>query len=50
LVKQLEICVSKIQSDVITRGILTSVMGFERKLIRYIREYSKGAMQIRWIY
>jgi transposase len=49
-VKQLEIWFSKIQGDVITRGILTSVKGFERKLIRYIRKYSKGAMHIRWIY
>jgi hypothetical protein len=41
---------SKIQGGVITRGILTSVKGFERKLMRYIREYSRGAMHIRWIY
>jgi hypothetical protein len=37
---------SKIQGGVITRGILTSVKGFDRKLIRYIREYSRGAIHI----
>jgi hypothetical protein len=41
---------SKIQGGVITRGILTSVKGFERKLIRYIRKYNKSATPVRWIY
>jgi hypothetical protein len=41
---------SKIQGGVITRGILTSVKGFERKLIRYIRKCKNGATPVRWIY
>jgi transposase len=49
-IKQLEIWLSKIQGDAITRSVLTSVKGFERKLIRCIRKYSKGAMPVRWIY
>jgi transposase len=49
-VKQVESWISKIYRDVDSRGGLPFAKGFERKLIRYIRKYSKGPMPIRWIY
>src|SRR5258705_5975054 len=47
---QVEICFSKIQRDVISRGVFTSVKDLARKLMRYIRNYNKTATPIRWIY
>ena len=47
---QVEIWFSKIQRDVITRGVFTSVKDLARKLMRYIRNYNKTATPIRWIY
>ena len=47
---QVEIWFSKIHRDVVSRGLFPSVKRFERKLVRYIRKYSKNAMPIRWIY
>jgi transposase len=41
---------SKIQRDVISRDVFTSVKDLARKLIRYIRKYNKSATPIRWIY
>ncbi|HXM29814.1 MAG TPA: IS630 family transposase, partial [Chthoniobacterales bacterium] len=38
---QVEIWFSKIQRDVIARGIFASVKDLDRKLIRYIRNYNK---------
>jgi transposase len=49
-IKQLESWLSKIQGDVIARSVRTSVKGFERKLVRYIRKYSRGTTPIRWIF
>ena len=40
---QVEIWFSKIQRDVIARGIFCSVKDLARKLIRYIRSYNKKA-------
>jgi len=45
-----EIWFSKIQRDVIARGVFTSVKDLARKLMRYIRNYNKTATPIRWIY
>jgi transposase len=39
---QVEIWFSKIQRDVIARGIFASVKDLDRKLIRYIRSYQHG--------
>ena len=47
---QVEIWFAKIQRDVISRGVFTSVKDLARKLMRYIRNYNKTATPIRWIY
>jgi transposase len=47
---QVEIWFSKIQRDVISRGVFTSVQDLARKLMRYIRNYNKTATPVRWIY
>lgn len=47
---QVEIWFSKIERDVIARGVFTSVKDLARKLMRYIRNYNKTATPIRWIY
>lgn len=45
-----EIWLSKIQRDIISRGVSTSVRALARKLIRSIRKYNKSTTPIRWIY
>jgi hypothetical protein len=45
-----EIWFSKIQRDVIARGIFLSVKDLDRKLIRYIRSYNKKAKPFKWTY
>jgi transposase len=47
---QVEIWFSKIQRDVIARGIFTSTTDLSRKLIRYIRQYNKTATPFCWRY
>jgi transposase len=47
---QVEIWFSKIQRDVIDRGIFTSVTDLKRKLMRYIKAYAKVAKPIHWTY
>ena len=47
---QVEIWFSKIQGDVIARGIFASVKDLDRKLIRYIRSYNKRAKPFKWTY
>jgi transposase len=47
---QVEIWFSKIQRDVISRGVFTSVKDLARKLMGYIRNYNKTATPIRWMY
>jgi transposase len=47
---QVEIWFSKIQRDVIARGIFTSVADLKKKLMRYIKSYAKIAKPIRWTY
>jgi transposase len=49
-IKQVEIWLSKIQHDVIERGVFTSVKDFAPKIIRSIRRYNKTATPIRWNY
>ena len=44
---QVEIWFSKIQRDVIFRGIFTSTTDLSRKLIRYIKQYNKTATRIK---
>ena len=47
---QVEIWFSKIERDVISRGIFTSVRDLARKLMTYIRKYSKDPKPIKWMY
>ena len=47
---QVEIWFSKVERDVIARGIFTSVKDLARKLRRYINAYSANAKPIRWKY
>jgi hypothetical protein len=41
---------SRIQRDVIARGIFTSVKDLDRKSMRYIREHNKNPKPIKWKY
>src|SRR5437660_7847207 len=41
---------AKIQRDVITRGVFTSVADLARKLRKYIRAYAQAARPFRWTY
>jgi hypothetical protein len=41
---------TKLQRDVIARGVFTSVTDLARKLRRYINAYSKAAKPFRWRY
>lgn len=47
---QVELWFSKIERDVIARGIFTSVTDLRRKLMRYITQYNKTATPFRWAY
>ena len=47
---QVELWFAKIQCDVISRGIFTSVADLARKLRRYIEAYAKLAKPFRWTY
>ena len=47
---QVEIWFSKLQREVIDRGIFTSVTDLRRKIMRYIRLYGKSAKPFRWKY
>ena len=47
---QVESWFSKLQRDIIDRGIFTSVADLKRKILRYIRLYQKSAKPFRWKY
>ena len=47
---QVEQWFAKIERDVITRGIFTSVNDLKRKLMRYIRHYNQTPKPVKWIY
>ena len=47
---QVEIWFSRIERDVIARGVFTSVQDLSRKLLRYIKMYSKTAKPFQWKY
>ena len=47
---QVELSFSKIERDVIARGIFTSVKDLSRKIMRYIRRYNHQAKPIKWTY
>lgn len=47
---QIEIWFARIEREVIARGVFTSVKDLGRKLMRYIRAYSRTARPFRWKY
>ena len=47
---QVEIWFSKVECDVIARGVFTSVADLARKLRKYIRAYGKSAKPFHWTY
>jgi transposase len=47
---QVEIWFARVEREVIARGVFTSVKDLSRKLMRYIRAYSKNAQPFRWKY
>jgi transposase len=47
---QVELWFSKIERDLLARGIFTSVADLARKIRRYIRLYNKAPKPIRWTY
>jgi transposase len=47
---QVELWFSKIERDVIARGVFTSVSDLKRKLMRYIREYNRTPKTVKWKY
>lgn len=47
---QIEIWFSKIQRDLIARGIFASKADLARKIMRYIRHYNKAALPFQWSY
>jgi hypothetical protein len=47
---QVELWFAKIQRDVISRGVFTSVNDLGTKIRKYIRAYSKSARPFRWAY
>jgi transposase len=47
---QVELWFSKIERDVIARGVFTSVPDLKRKLMRYIHEYNKEPKVVKWKY
>jgi transposase len=47
---QIEIWFSKIQRDLIARGIFTSKHDLSRKIMRYIRHHNKTARPFKWTY
>jgi transposase len=47
---QVEIWFSKIERDVISRGIFTSVKDLRKKLMTYIRQHNKAPKPVKWNY
>jgi hypothetical protein len=50
LSNSIELWLSKIERNVIARGIFTSTSDMTRKLMRYIRDHNKTAKPIKWKY
>jgi transposase len=47
---QVELWFSKIERDVIARGVFSSVKDLAKKLMRYIRQYNRQAKPVKWTY
>ena len=48
--ESVEIWFSKIQRDLIARGIFESKTDLHRQIMRYIRHYNKAALPFKWTY
>ena len=48
--QNLEIWFARIEREVIARGVFTTVRDLARKLMRYVRAYSKTARPFKWKY
>jgi len=47
---QVENWFARIQRDVISRGVCTSIKDLDKKLMRYIRQYNKDPKPLQWTY
>lgn len=47
---QVENWFSRIQRNVIARGVFTSVKDLNKKIMKFIREYNKTAKPLKWKY
>jgi transposase len=47
---QVELWFSKIERDIIARGVFTSLLDLKRKLMRYIRHYNQTPKTVKWKY
>jgi len=47
---QVELWFSKIERDIIARGVFTSLKDLRRKIMKYIREYNKTSKPFKWGY
>ncbi len=47
---QVENWFARIQRDIITRGVFTSVKDLDKKLMRYIRQYNQDPKPLKWKY
>jgi len=47
---QVELWFSKIERDVIARGVFTSVKNLAKKIMRSIRRYNRQAKPVKWTY
>jgi transposase len=47
---QVEIWFSKIERDVIARGVFTSVKDLARRRMRFLNRYNQHAKPVRWLY
>src|SRR5262249_13866715 len=47
---QVELWFSKIERDVIARGVFSSVKDLAKKIMRYVRRYNLQAKPIKWTY
>jgi hypothetical protein len=45
-----ELWFSKIERDVIARGVFSSLPDLKRKLMHYIRQYNKAPKTVKWKY
>jgi transposase len=47
---QVENWFARIQRDVITRGVFTSIKDLDKKLMRYIRQCNKNPTPLKWTF